>query len=163
DIEMGTLSKAFGVIGGYIASSKEVVEYLKQRARPHLLSSAINPPDVAAIIAAIDLLSSTDEPLKKLWNNARFFQKSLVDRGFDIGNTKTPITPVMIRDEKKTQELVKTLFDDYYIFVQAVVYPWVPRGTARIRFQPNATHSLDDLKYVIDSLTEAAKKLKILS
>lgn len=163
DIEMGTLSKAFGVIGGYIASSKEVVEYLKQRARPHLLSSAINPPDVAAIIAAIDLLSSTDEPLKKLWSNARFFQKSLVDRGFDIGNTKTPITPVMIRDEKKTQELVKTLFDDYYIFVQAVVYPWVPRGTARIRFQPNATHSLDDLKYVIDSLTEAAKKLKILS
>jgi len=163
DIEMGTLSKAFGVIGGYIASSKEVVEYLKQRARPHLLSSALNPPDVAAIIAAIDLLSSTDEPLKKLWSNAKFFQKSLIDRGFDIGKTKTPITPVMIRDEKKTQELVRILFDEYYIFVQAVVYPWVPKGTARIRFQPNATHNIEDLKYVIDSLTEASKKLGILS
>ncbi|MEM3615616.1 MAG: glycine C-acetyltransferase [Candidatus Methanomethylicia archaeon] len=162
DIEMGTLSKAFGVIGGYIASSREVVEYLKQRARPHLLSSAINPPDVAAIIAAVDLLSSTDEPLKKLWSNARHFQGRLKDRGFDIGNTKTPITPVMIGDERKTQELVKMLFDDYNIFVQAVVYPWVPRGTARIRFQPNATHSIEDLDYVIDSLTEAAKKLKII-
>lgn len=163
DIEMGTLSKAFGVIGGYISSSKEVVEYLKQRARPHLLSSAMNPPDVAAVIAAIELLESTDEPLKRLWNNARFFQKSLVDRGFDIGNTKTPITPVMIKDEKKTQDLVNMLFNEYYIFVQAVVYPWVPRGTARIRFQPNATHTMEDLKYVIDSLTEAAKKLGILS
>jgi glycine C-acetyltransferase len=163
DIEMGTLSKAFGVIGGYIASSKEVVEYLKQRARPHLLSSALNPPDVAAIIAAIDLLSSSDEPLKKLWSNARYFQKSLVDRGFNIGNTKTPITPVMIGDEKKTQQLVEMLFNDYHIFVQAVVYPWVPRGTARIRFQPNATHSIEDLNYVIDSLTEAAKKIGVLT
>jgi len=163
DIEMGTLSKAFGVIGGYIASSKEVVEYLKQRARPHLLSSALNPPDVAAIIAAVDLLSSTDEPLKRLWSNARYFQKSLVDRGFNIGNTKTPITPVMIGDEKKTQQLVGMLFNDYHIFVQAVVYPWVPRGTARIRFQPNATHSIDDLNYVVDSLTEAAKKIGVLT
>jgi glycine C-acetyltransferase len=123
----------------------------------------LNPPDVAAIIAAVDLLSSTDEPLKRLWSNARYFQKSLVDRGFNIGNTKTPITPVMIGDEKKTQQLVGMLFNDYHIFVQAVVYPWVPRGTARIRFQPNATHSIDDLNYVVDSLTEAAKKIGVLT
>jgi len=162
DIEMGTLSKAFGVIGGYIAGSSELVEYLRQRARPYLLSSAPNPPDVAAIIAAIDLLEESDEPVRRLWRNTEYFQSELKNRGFNIGNTKTPITPVMIGDEKKTQDLVKMLFSEYKIFVQAVVYPWVPRGTARIRFQPNACHSIDNLKYVIDSLEEASRKLGII-
>jgi len=162
DIEMGTLSKAFGVIGGYIAGSSELVEYLRQRARPYLLSSAPNPPDVAAIIAAIDLLEESDEPVRRLWRNTEYFQSELKNRGFNIGNTKTPITPVMIGDEKKTQNLVKMLFSEYKIFVQAVVYPWVPRGTARIRFQPNACHSIDNLKYVIDSLEEASRKLGII-
>ncbi|WP_048163576.1 glycine C-acetyltransferase [Thermogladius calderae] len=159
DFEMGTLSKAFGVIGGYVAGDRESIEFIKQRGRPFLFSSAMNPPDVAAAIAAVEILEESDELIKKLWENTHILQKGLRDAGFDLGNTKHPITPVMLYDEKLTQEFSRRLFDEYNIFAQAIVYPTVPKGKARIRLEPSAAHKPEDMKYVVDSFTELARKV----
>lgn len=162
DFEMGTLSKAFGVMGGYVAGSEEAIEYLKQRARPFLFSSALNPPDVGAAIAAVEILQQSDELVKKLWDNTHFLQKGLRDLGYDLGNTKHPITPVMLYDEKLAQEFSRRLYEEYNIFAQAIVYPTVPLGTARIRLEPSAAHSKEDLKYVIDAFEDLGKKTGFL-
>jgi len=162
DFEMGTLSKAFGVIGGYVAGNEEAIEYLRQRARPFLFSSALNPPDVGAAIAAIEILQKSDELVKKLWDNTHFLQKGLKDLGYDLGNTKHPITPVMLYDEKLAQEFSRRLFEEYNIFAQAIVYPTVPLGTARIRLEPSAAHTKEDLKYVIDAFEDLGKKTGFL-
>ncbi|MGC9148112.1 MAG: glycine C-acetyltransferase [Sulfolobales archaeon] len=162
DFEMGTLSKAFGVIGGYVAGNADAIEYLRQRGRPFLFSSAMNPPDVAATIAAVEILEESDELIRKLWENTRILQKGLRDHGFDLGNTKHPITPVMLYDEKLTQEFSRRLFDEYSIFAQAIVYPTVPKGKARIRLEPSAAHSEEDIKYVVDSFVELGRKISFL-
>jgi len=162
DFEMGTLSKAFGVMGGYVAGSEEAIEFLKQRARPFLFSSALNPPDVGAAIAAVEILQQSDELVKKLWDNTHFLQKGLRDLGYDLGNTKHPITPVMLYDEKLAQEFSRRLYEEYNIFAQAIVYPTVPLGTARIRLEPSAAHSKEDLKYVIDAFEDLGKKTGFL-
>ncbi|MCD6158486.1 MAG: glycine C-acetyltransferase [Euryarchaeota archaeon] len=162
DFEMGTLSKAFGVIGGYVAGNEEAIEYLRQRARPFLFSSALNPPDVGAAIAAIEILQKSDELVKKLWDNTHFLQKGLRDLGYDLGNTKHPITPVMLYNEKLAQEFSRRLFEEYNIFAQAIVYPTVPLGTARIRLEPSAAHTKEDLKYVIDAFEDLGKKTGFL-
>ena len=159
DFEMGTLSKAFGVIGGYVAGDREAIEFIKQRGRPFLFSSAMNPPDVAAAIAAVEILEESDELIKKLWENTYILQKGLRDAGFDLGGTKHPITPVMLYDEKLAQEFSRRLFEEYNIFAQAIVYPTVPKGKARIRLEPSAAHKAEDMKYVVDSFTELARKL----
>ncbi|NAZ27680.1 MAG: glycine C-acetyltransferase [Thermogladius sp.] len=159
DFEMGTLSKAFGVIGGYVAGDREAIEFIKQRGRPFLFSSAMNPPDVAAAIAAVEMLEESDELIKKLWENTYILQKGLRDAGFDLGGTKHPITPVMLYDEKLAQEFSRRLFEEYNIFAQAIVYPTVPKGKARIRLEPSAAHKAEDMKYVVDSFTELARKL----
>ena len=109
DFEMGTLSKAFGVIGGYVAGPEEAIEYLKQRGRPFLFSSALNPPDVAAAIASVEILQHSDELVKKLWDNTKFLQDNLRNLGYDLGSTKHPITPVMLYDEKRAQEFSRIL------------------------------------------------------
>ncbi|RLF66776.1 MAG: glycine C-acetyltransferase [Thermoplasmata archaeon] len=162
DFEMGTLSKAFGVIGGYVAGNEEAIEYLRQRARPFLFSSALNPPDVGAAIAAVEILQKSDELVKKLWDNTHFLQRGLRDLGYDLGNTKHPITPVMLYDEKLAQEFSRRLFEEYNIFAQAIVYPTVPLGTARIRLEPSAAHTKEDLKYVIDAFEDLGKKTGFL-
>ena len=162
DFEMGTLSKAFGVIGGYVAGNEEAIEYLRQRARPFLFSSALNPPDVGAAIAAVEILQKSDELVKKLWDNTHFLQKGLRDLGYDLGNTKHPITPVMLYNEKLAQEFSRRLFEEYNIFAQAIVYPTVPLGTARIRLEPSAAHTKEDLKYVIDAFEDLGKKTGFL-
>jgi glycine C-acetyltransferase len=159
EFEMGTLSKAFGVIGGYVAGDREAIEFIKQRGRPFLFSSAMNPPDVAAAIAAVEMLEESDELIKKLWENTYTLQKGLRDAGFDLGGTKHPITPVMLYDEKLAQEFSKRLFEEYNIFAQAIVYPTVPKGKARIRLEPSAAHKAEDMKYVVDSFSELARKL----
>ncbi|WP_456327013.1 glycine C-acetyltransferase [Palaeococcus sp. (in: euryarchaeotes)] len=159
DFEMGTLSKAFGVIGGYVAGPEEAIDYLRQRGRPFLFSSAVNPPDVAAAIAAVEILQHSDELVKKLWDNTKFLQSSLRELGYDLGNTKHPITPVMLYDEKRAQEFSKRLYEEYNIFAQAIVYPTVPQGTARIRLEPSAGHSKEDLQYAIDAFEEIGKKM----
>ncbi|MEM1661703.1 MAG: glycine C-acetyltransferase [Desulfurococcaceae archaeon] len=162
DFEMGTLSKAFGVIGGYVAGDRDAIEFIKQKGRPFLFSSALNPPDVAAAIASIEILEETDEPVRRLWDNTHYLQKSLRDLGYDLGNTRHPITPVMLYDEKIAQEYAKRLFEEYNIFVQAIVFPMVPKGKARIRLQPSAAHSKEDLKLVIDAFEELGRKTGFL-
>ncbi len=162
DIEMGTLSKAFGVMGGFVTGTEELIDLLKQQCRPFLFSSALNPGDTAAAIKAVEILERDDSLVKKLWENARYLKKGLEDIGYTLGNSKTPITPVMIGNEKKTVELSNILYKEENVFASPIVYPTVPRGTARIRLMPSAVHSKEDLDYAIEAFERAGKKLEII-
>ncbi len=161
DIECGTMSKAFGVMGGYIAGSAKIVEYLRQRARPFLFSSAATPPDVAACIAAIDILEMSDEPVRKLWDNARVFKAALRDLGFDLGVSETPITPVMLGEASTAWDFSKALFAEG-VFATAIAFPTVPRGKARIRVMMSAAHSSEDLKFAIDAFDNVGRRLGVI-
>ena len=146
DIEVGTMSKAFGVMGGYVAGSADLVEWLTQRGRPFLFSSASTPPDVAACLASVDILESSTELVDRLWDNARRFKEMMSGTGFDIGVSETPITPVMLGDVKLAREFSARLFDTEDVFAQAIGYPTVPVGRARIRVMISAAHSSADLE-----------------
>jgi glycine C-acetyltransferase len=161
DIEVGTLSKAFGVIGGFVAGSRRLIEYLKQKARPFLFSSALTVADVAANLAALEIMESSDELVKKLWENKNYFQENLKKIGFNLGTTKTPITPIIVGDEKKAQQFSKELFENN-IFVQAIVYPTVPKGTARLRVMISAIHKKEDLDFALEVFEKIGKKLSII-
>lgn len=161
DIEVGTLSKAFGVIGGFVAGSRKLIEYLKQRARPFLFSSALTVGDVAANLAALEIMESSDELVKKLWENKNYFQENLRKMGFNLGTTKTPITPIIIGDEKKAQQFSRELFENN-IFVQAIVYPTVPKGTARLRVMISAIHKKEDLDFALEVFEKIGKKLSVI-
>lgn len=162
DIEVGTLSKAFGVVGGYVAGGTELVEFLRQRGRPFLFSSAVTPPDVAACIAAVDILLKSEERVKKLWENARYFQNGLKALGFDIGKTQTPITPVMLGEAPLAQRFSRRLFEEG-IFAQAIGYPTVPRGAARIRVMLSAVHTKDDLDFALDRFAKVGRELGVIA
>ena len=162
DVEMGTFSKAIGSMGGFVAGSSELIEYLKRKARPFLFSSGLNPGDTAAVLKAIDIMEKDDTYLKKLWDNAAMLKTKLNDAGFNTGSTKTPITPVMIGDEKKTLELSQLLYSEEKVFASPIVYPTVAQGTARIRLMPSAVHSKEDIDYAVDAFAKAGKKLGIL-
>jgi glycine C-acetyltransferase len=149
DIEVGTLSKAFGVVGGYVAGSKRLIEYFRQKGRFFLFSSAVTPPDAAACIAAIDILESSDEQVKKLWNNTRYFKEKMRGLGFDMGKSQTPIIPLIIGDVKSALQMSDRLFEEG-IFAAPIAFPVVPRGTARIRVMISATHSEQDLDYAVE-------------
>jgi len=161
DIELGTLSKAFGVIGGFVAGSQKLIEYLKQRARPFLFSSALTVADVAANLAALEIMESSDELVRKLWENKNYFQENLRKMGFNLGTTKTPITPIIIGDEKKAQQFSRELFENN-IYVQAIVYPTVPKGTARLRVMISAIHTKEDLDFALEVFEKIGKKLSII-
>ena len=161
DIEVGTMSKAFGVVGGYIAGAKRLTDYLMQKGRPFLFSSAVTAADVAACIAAVETLDQSDNLVKKLWSNTRFFQDRMKQLGFNIGITKTPITPVMIGDAKVAKDFSQKLFD-VGIFAQSIGYPTVPDGKARIRVMLSATHSEKDLTWAIDHFENIGKSLDII-
>ena len=145
DVEVGTMSKAFGVMGGYVAGSAVLVEWLHQRARPFLFSSAATPADVAACLAAVDLLEASTELVDRLWANARRFKAMMARGGFDLGVSATPITPVMLGEASRAQEVSRRLFEEHGVFAQAIGFPTVPRGKARIRVMVSAAHSDDDL------------------
>ncbi|MHA2609683.1 MAG: glycine C-acetyltransferase [bacterium JZ-2024 1] len=149
DLEVGTLSKAFGVVGGYVAGAPEVIEFLRQRARPFLFSSAVTAADTAACIRAVEILASSEDRVKKLWENTRYFQSRLKELGFDLGKTQTPITPVHFYEETRTQKFAQRLWEEG-IFAMAIVYPTVPRGKARIRCMLSAAHSREALDFAID-------------
>lgn len=157
DFIIGTLSKAIGSIGGYVAGSKETYEWLNHRARPLLFSTALPPASVAASIEAITILEETEEYTHKLWDNARFFQNQLKNQGFDIGKTQTPITPVMIGDEAKTMEVSRKLFENG-VYVSPIVFPTVAKGKARIRFMVSASHTKEQLLSVAHILTKIMHK-----
>ncbi|MCP4266837.1 MAG: glycine C-acetyltransferase [Candidatus Brocadiaceae bacterium] len=161
DIEVGTMSKAFGVVGGYIAGAKRLTEYLVQKGRPFLFSSAATAADVAACIAVVDTLTKSDNRVNKLWANTKFFQDRIKRIGFNIGNTKTPITPVMIGDAKVAKDFSQKLFEKG-IFAQSISYPTVPLGKARIRVMLSATHSEEDLTWAIDLFEKIGKALGVM-
>ncbi|MEM0158566.1 MAG: glycine C-acetyltransferase [Thermoplasmataceae archaeon] len=162
DIEMGTFSKAIGSMGGFVAGPAELIEYLKRRSRPFLFSSALNPGDSAAVLKSIEIMERDDSLLKRLWENSRMLKEGLKEIGFDIGNSKTPITPVMVGDENKTLQLSQLLYDNEKVFASPIVYPTVPAGTARIRLMPSAVHSKEDIEFAISAFEKAGKKLKII-
>ncbi|MHA2169777.1 MAG: glycine C-acetyltransferase [Candidatus Kariarchaeaceae archaeon] len=162
DVELGTLSKAVGVVGGFVSGSKVLVEFLEQKARPFLFSSALTPPDVAASIAAIRILMKDDSLVRKLWKNGEYFQNGLKDHGFDTGKTQTPITPVMLGEAKLASQFSKRLLEEG-IFAMSIGYPTVPRGQARIRAMLSAAHDIDDLDTGIEKFALIGKELNIIS
>ena len=161
DIDVGTLSKAFGVIGGYVAGSKTLIEYMKQRARPFLFSTSITPADTAALIEAVDILTKSDELVNRLWENSKYIKEKLKNAGFDIGHSQTPITPVIIGDEKKTSKMADRLNEEG-VFVQGITYPTVPLGKARIRVMVSASHSKEDLDFGIKKFIKIGKEVGVI-
>jgi len=161
DLEIGTFSKAFGVIGGVVAGNAVVIDWLNQRGRPFLFSSAMTPPDVAACIAAIDLLEESDKYIKQLWDNADYFKAEMAKNGFDIGSSQTPITPIMLGEAPLAQEMSRDLFANG-IFATPIGFPTVPKGKARIRVMISAAHSREDLDQGLKKFVESGKKLGII-
>ena len=158
DVEVGTMSKAFGVMGGMVAGNADVIEWLRQRGRPFLFSSAATPPDVAACIAAVDLLEESSDLVDKLWANAEFFKEEMKKLGFDTGNSQTPITPVMLGDAKLAREFSRELFEEG-VFAMALGFPTVPVGKARIRVMISAAHTQEDLKLSLAAFKKVGQKL----
>ncbi len=161
DVEIGTLSKAFGVMGGVIAGSSLVVEYLRQKARPNLFSSALTPADTAACMAAVDYVENHPELVAKLWENAEYFKAGIQKLGLNTGRTQTPIVPVILGDVKLAQEFSARLFE-YGVFAMALGFPTVPRGEARIRVMNTAAHSRDDLDLGLEVFERVARELGVI-
>lgn len=161
DVEIGTLSKAFGVVGGFVAGRKIIIEHLRQKGRPFLFSSALTPADVAACSAAVDILESSDELVQKLWSNTRYFKGKIQDAGFNTGMSETPITPVLLGEAKTAQEFSRRLFDRN-VFAMAIGYPTVPMGKARIRVMISATHSESDLDFGVKQFVEVGQELGVI-
>jgi glycine C-acetyltransferase len=161
DIEVGTMSKAFGVVGGMVAGNATIIEWLRQRGRPFLFSSAVTPPDAAACIAALDLLEQSTELVDRLWDNARFFKAELKRMGFDTGVSTTPITPVMLGEAPLAQQFSRELFENG-VFAMSLGFPTVPRGKARIRVMISAVHSKTDLEEGLAAFQTVGRKLGVI-
>jgi len=161
DIETGTMSKAFGAVGGYTAAKQPIVDWLRQRARPFLFSSAMTVPDVAACIAAVDVLEESTDRVDRLWSNARYFQEAMRGLGFDLGFTQTPITPVMLGDERIAQTFSRRLFE-LGVFGTAIAFPTVPMGKARIRAMISAAHGEDDLDFALERFESVGRELGVI-
>jgi len=162
DIEVGTLSKAFGVVGGVVAGNPLVVEWLRQRGRPFLFSSAMTVPDTAACLASLDLLEQSTELVDRLWENTRYFKAEMRDMGFDTGGSVTPITPVMLGEAPLAQQFSRELFENC-VFAMAIGYPTVPRGKARIRVMISASHAHDDLDFGLEAFRNVGRKLGVIA
>ncbi len=161
DVEVGTLSKAFGVVGGIVAGNAQVIDWLKQRGRPFLFSSATPPADVAACIAAVDLLEGSTELVDKLWENARYFKAEMKALGFNTGVSTTPITPVMLGEAPLAQQFSRELFEEG-VFAMPLGFPTVPQGKARIRVMISAAHSRDDLDQSLAIFARVGRKLGVI-
>ena len=166
DIQVGTLSKAIGALGGYVCGTRELIDFLYQRARPFLFSTS-HPPSVAATcIAAFEVLEQEPERIDKLWENTRFFKKELGLLGFDIGGkntpaSETPITPIIIGDGKLTMDFSRELFKEG-VFATGIAYPTVPEGKARIRTIMTATHTKEELEQALEVLENVGRRMAIL-
>ncbi len=161
DIEVGTLSKAFGVVGGVVAGRQHLVDWLRQRGRPFLFSSAMTIPDVAACLAALDILESSTELVDRLWENARYFKEQMRALGFDTGQSQTPITPVMLGEAHLAQTFSRRLFEEG-VFATAIGYPTVPKGAARIRVMPSAAHTKEDLDFGLRAFAKVGRELGVI-
>ncbi len=160
-IEVGTLSKAFGVVGGFVAGSRTLIDYLKQQGRPFLFSTGLSPADTAAATAAVELLEADDSAVRTLWTNADHFRRGLERLGFDTGRTRTPIIPVMLYDAELAQTFSRRLFEEG-VYALAIGFPIVPRDTARIRAMISAAHSIADLDSAIELFGAIGRELGVL-
>ena len=161
DVQVGTLSKAVGVMGGYICGRQHLKDFLTQRCRPLLFSTSQPPAVAAACIAAIDVLEQEPERIERLWDNARFFKSALQGLGFDTGISETPITPVIAGDEAKAQQLAARLFEEG-VFATSVVFPTVALGKARVRTIVTSEHSRDDLQTCINAFEKVGRELRLI-
>lgn len=161
DVEIGTMSKAFGSVGGIVAGSAVLVDFLRQKARPNLFSSAMTVPDVASNLAAVEIMEESDELVRKLWDNGDYFKAKMKSHGFNVGNSETPITPVIIGKAQAAKEFSAKLFEAG-VFATAIVFPTVPQGTARIRAMVSAAHSHEDLDKGIDIFLKVGKEMGIV-
>ncbi|MEH7383794.1 glycine C-acetyltransferase [Bacillus sp. JJ1521] len=161
DFQIGTLSKAIGVVGGYVAGKKELIDWLKVRSRPFLFSTAVTPADAVAATKAIEILMNSTELHDKLWDNANYFKQQLKERGFDIGHSETPITPVIVGEEVKTQEFSKRLTEEG-VYAKSIVFPTVPQGTGRVRNMPTAAHTKEMLDHAVAIYEKVGKEMNII-
>ena len=161
DIEVGTMSKAFGVVGGIVAGNKVIIEWLRQRGRPFLFSSAVTAPDAAACLAAVDLLEESTELVDKLWDNAKYFKTEMKKLGFDTGVSETPITPVMLGEAPLAQQFSRELFEEG-VFAMSIGFPTVAKGKARIRVMISASHDRDDLGQGLEAFARVGRKLGVI-
>jgi len=160
-VQVGTLSKAIGVLGGYVCGSRDLIDYLYHRARPFLFSTSHPPGVVGACMAAFEVLEQEPERIQCLWENTRFFKKGLRDLGFDTGLSETPITPIMCGDARRAHELSRRLFQAG-VFATGIGSPTVPEGKARIRTIVTATHTRDELQQALDIIGRVGKDLGII-
>lgn len=161
DIEVGTLSKAFGVVGGFIAGKRALVEYLRQKSRQFLFSTGLTVPDTAALIEAVRILEESDAPVNRLWENARYLKTGLTKAGFDCGRSETPILPVMIGDEIKARDFSQRLFGEG-VYATAIKFPMVAKGRARIRVMPSSAHAREDLDLAVRVFSRVGKSLGVI-
>jgi len=161
DVEIGTMSKAFGAVGGIVAGSAVLIDFLRQKARPNLFSSALTVPDAAACLAAVEIMSESDDPVRKLWHNGDYIKAALRGRGFNAGNSETPITPVIIGEASDAKAFSARLFEAG-VFATAIVFPTVPRGTARIRVMVSAAHSEEDLDKGVEAFTCIGREMGVI-
>jgi glycine C-acetyltransferase len=160
-VEMGTFSKAFGVVGGHISGSRDLVDFAYNKSRTWLLSGSHPPAVAAACIAAIDVLEEEPRHVQKLWENTRYFKKAMKDLGFDIGNSQTPITPIIVGESSVAKKLSTRLFEEG-VFALPIVYPMVARDKARIRTIMSATLTREDLNFAISAFEKIGKELRII-
>ena len=161
DIQVGTLSKAVGVLGGYVAGSKTLIEFLYHRARPFLFSTSHPPAVAAACLAAIDVLEQEPQIIERLWDNTRFFKAGLNALGFNTGLSQSPITPIIVGDGALAMKLSDHLFEAG-VFAQGIAFPTVARDKARVRTIVTATHTRDELQFALDVFARVGRELGII-
>lgn len=161
DFQIGTLSKAIGVVGGYVAGKKNLIDWLKVRSRPFLFSTALPPGDVAAITRAVEMIMESTELHDKLWENGQYLKDGLAKLGFNIGESETPITPCIIGEEKLTQQFSKRLLEEG-VYAKAIVFPTVPKGTGRVRNMPTAAHTKEMLDEALAIYEKVGRELEVI-
>jgi glycine C-acetyltransferase len=161
DIQVGTLSKAIGALGGYVAGNRNLIEFLYHRARPFLFSTSHPPAVAAACLAALDVLMEEPEIIDRLWENTRFFKQGLERLGFNTGLSESPITPVIAGDSEKANKLSDRLFEEG-VFAQAIAFPTVARDKARVRTIVTATHTREDLQFALDRFEKVGRELGLV-
>ncbi len=161
DIQVGTLSKAIGSLGGYVAGTRDFIEFLHHRARPFLFSTSHPPSVTATCLAALDVLLEEPQIIDRLWDNTRFFKAGLASLGFDTGLSESPITPVMVGDGAKTMRLSDRLFEEG-VFAQGIAFPTVARDKARVRTIVTATHTREELQFALDAFRKVGAELGII-
>ncbi len=161
DVEVGTLSKAFGVVGGLVAGKAIIIEWLRQRGRPFLFSSAVTAPDAAACIEAVAILEESTELIDRLWSNAGLFRREMQAMGFNTGFSQTPIVPVMLGEAALAQQFSRRLFEEG-IFAMAISYPTVAQGKARIRVMNSAAHNHSDIEIALETFSKVGRELGVI-